>query len=49
MARLGSVGRVDVAADLHLQMMQRRSEIRLEQKIEDLAPLRLGVIHQQPR
>ena len=49
MARLGALGRVDVAADFHLQMMQRGAEVRLEEEVEHLAALRLGIVEQQPR
>ena len=47
-ARLGAVGGIYVSANLHLQMLQGRTEVRLEKKVENLAALRLGVIEKQP-
>jgi hypothetical protein len=45
---LGAVGRLGVAADLDLQDLQRRAELRLEEDVEQLAALRLLVVDEQP-
>ena len=48
-AWLGAVGRVDIRADLHLEMLQRGAIARFEQIVENPAALGFGVIDQQPR
>ena len=48
-AGFGAVGGIHVAADLDLQVLERRAELGLEEEIQDLAPLRLGVVDQQAR
>src|SRR5215831_18884398 len=47
--RLGAAGRVHVPADFDLQVLQRGAVSRLEEQIENLAALRLGVVDQQLR
>jgi hypothetical protein len=41
--------RLRVATDLHLEHVHRGPKLGAEQKVEDLAALRLGVVEQQPR
>ena len=48
-ARLAAVGGIHVAANLDLQVLERRAVIRLEKEVENLATLRLWIINQQPR
>ena len=47
MGGLAPLGRVAVAPNLHFEMLQRRAVLGLEEQIEDVRPLRLGVIHQE--
>ena len=49
MAGLGAVGGVDICTQLNLEKLQRRAVSRLEQVVENLAPLRLGLVNQQSR
>ena len=43
MRRFAAFGRVAVAAELHLQNLQRRAEVGQEQEIKDLVSLLLGI------
>ena len=47
-AGLGADGGVGVAADLHLEDLQRGAVAGLEQVVQDLAALRLRIVDQQP-
>ena len=49
MGGLAAAGGVLAAADLHLEMLEPGAEFGLEQKVQDLAALRLGVVREQPR
>ena len=43
-----TLGRVGIAPDLNLEHLQGGPVMRLEQVVEDLAALRLGIVDQQP-
>ena len=45
-ALLRALGRVAIAADLHLQQLQRGAVPRLEQQVEQLRPYRRLVVEQ---
>jgi len=46
-AGLAAVGRVHVSADFHLEMLKARAEVRLEEIVQNLAALWLGIIDEQ--
>src|SRR5690348_2327501 len=48
-ARLRAVGRIDVRADLDLQMLQRGSIIGLEKIVQNLTSFRLRIIDEEAR
>ena len=48
-AGLAAVGRVHVPADFHLKMLKARAEVRLEEIVQNLAALWLGIIYEQTR
>ena len=47
-ARFGAVGRVHVRANFHLENLHTRAVVRLEKVVQNLAPIRLRVVDQQP-
>jgi len=47
MRRLGAIGGIYLAANLNLEMLQRRAVAGLEKVIENLAPLWLRVVNEQ--
>jgi len=49
MTWLRTVSGVGVAADFNLEVLKGSSVVRFEQVVQDLAPLRFGVVDQQPR
>mmetsp|Transcript_37747 Transcript_37747/g.90252 ORF Transcript_37747/g.90252 Transcript_37747/m.90252 type:complete len:886 (-) Transcript_37747:224-2881(-) len=47
--RLGTISRLGISSDLHLQHLQGSAVLGLEEQVQDLAPLGLRVILQQSR
>jgi hypothetical protein len=45
---LRTVGGVGVAAHFNLEVLKGCSVVRFEQIVQDLAPLRFGIVDQQP-
>ena len=46
--RLRAAGDLRVATDLYLEMLQRGAVAWAEQEVQNLTPLRLGVVDEQP-